>query len=129
MIQGILVTAGYFLISFIVDFAILGSIGNKMKNMDDKVGIQAEDKNASPIFVTLSTARICGLIYLINLLYSKEIPVVIFVAIAVLEICIGMAQMLKHDNMGLPHIRNYFTGKTIGSFIGLALMAYWSYFK
>ncbi len=129
MMQGILITIGYLIISFILDLLILGSIGNRMKKADEQIGIPAEDRNASPLFIVLSTARICGLFYLINFIYKGLVPVLLFIALGVLEIMRGTSQMLKHDNMGMPHIRNYFTAKTIGSFIGLSLMAYWTYFK
>jgi len=129
MIQGILVMIGYGIASFIADCAILGTIGHQMGNRDKAVGVPEEDSLASPVFVVFSIIRVCGLLYLIKLLFDGNVPIPLVAAIAILELYRGIAQMYFHDDINKPSIRNYYTGKTIGSFIGLIIMTYWIYFK
>jgi len=129
MIQGILVVFGFFLISWIFEMVIAATIGRQTREMDIKVGVDTEDSLASPLFISLSAVRVAGLLYLINLSYDMKVPIITFLIIAVIELYIGCSLMMQYDNRGMPHLRNYNTGKTIGSFIGLALMTYVIYFR
>lgn len=129
MIQGILITFGYLIISFFADLFYLGVIGYKIKNMGGGVRLLSEEyRYVSPVPITFSATRVFGLFYLIHLLYNKEIPIILFIAIAALEIYRGASQMLNWGNTDRQDMANYYTAKTIGSFIGLALAVYGAYF-
>ncbi len=130
MLQGILVAVGYLIISFFADSFYLGTIGYKMKNMGGEIQLPSEDvRHVSLIPITFSIARVCGLFYLISLLYNKKLPVILFIVIAALEVYRGASQMLHWDRVGKVDMANYYTAKTIGSFIGLALVTYGIYFR
>lgn len=128
MLQAMLVVFTYVVVSWVADLLFLGTLGHNMSKTDSKVGVPFEDRLASPLFVSLSCLRVSGLIYLISLLYRKNIPVALFVVLVALELYRGMAQMLHQVRIGRPDIGNYYTSKTIGSAVGYTMMTYWVYF-